>query len=187
MADNKATKTKVLVDARLSYAHIFHPESINDSDVKKYSVSLIISKKDKKSLAAIENAIAEAILQGVETKWGGKKPKNLKTPLRDGDEERDDEAYADSYFINASSNQRPGIVNRKLEPIIDEEEVYSGCYAKVSVNFYPFDANGNRGVACGLNNIMKLRDGEPLGGRVSAEVDFADVDTSEWDDDDEDF
>ena len=94
-------------------------------------------------------------------------------PLRDGDTERDDEAYKNSFFVNANSTTAPQIVDRSVQPILDRSEVYSGCYARVSVNFYAFNSNGNRGIACGLGNIQKVRDGEPLGGKSSAADDFA--------------
>jgi hypothetical protein len=98
----------------------------------------------------------------------------LKLPLRDGDTERTDEAYRDAYFLNANSKAAPQIVDRDLNRILDRVEVYSGCYARVSLNFYAFNTNGNKGVACGLGNIQKVADGEPLGGRTDAETDFAD-------------
>ena len=105
----------------------------------------------------------------------------LKTPLRDGDLERpDDEAYAGCYFINANSASAPGIVDADRQPVIDRSEVYSGVYGRASINFYAFNSNGNKGIACGLNNLQKIKDGEPLGGKSRAEDDFA---TS----DDEDF
>ena len=103
-------------------------------------------------------------------------------PLRDGDE-KDDENYEGHLFVNAKSNTRPGIVDRKKVPIVDEEEVYSGVWAIVSVTFFGYDKNGNKGVACGLNNIMKFKDDEHFGGRVSAESDFGDVDLGDDDDD----
>ena len=104
----------------------------------------------------------------------------LKTPLRDGDAERpDDEAYADSYFINANSGTAPGIVDADRQPILDRSEVYSGVYGRASINFDAFNSNGNKGIACGLNNLQKIKDGEPLGGKSRAEDDF---DTEEDDD-----
>ena len=108
-------------------------------------------------------------------KFGGKKPNKaaLKLPLRDGDLEREDEAYQGSYFLNANSTTAPQIVDRAVNPILDRGEIYSGCYARVSVNFYAFNSNGNRGIACGLGNIQKVRDGDPLGSRSSAADDFA--------------
>lgn len=165
---------------RLSYAHLFEPTTAPGSTTPKYSVSVLIDKSDKDTLAKIEAAINQAKEEG-KSKWGGKIPAKLKTPLRDGDEERpDDEAYAGKIFFNCSSNRRPGVVDRALNPILDPDEVYSGCYARVAVNFYAFDTNGNRGIAVGLNHVQKLSDGERLGGGISAEAAFA----SSFDDDD---
>ncbi len=131
-------------------------------------------KAQPPTIAAINAAVDAAIKQGA-AKFGGKIPNKaaLKLPLRDGDTEREDEAYKDSFFVNANSTTAPQIVDRAVQPILDRSEVYSGCYARVSVNFYAFNSNGNRGIACGLGNIQKIRDGEPLGGRTSAADDFA--------------
>ena len=162
---NKMNSTKVVTGVvRLSYANVWEPASINGSN-PKYSVSLIIPKSDKQTLDAINAAVDAAIKEGV-AKFGGKIPNKaaLKLPLRDGDTERDDEAYKNSFFVNANSTTAPQIVDRSVQPILDRSEVYSGCYARVSVNFYAFNSNGNRGIACGLGNIQKVRDGEPLGG-----------------------
>jgi hypothetical protein len=176
--------TKVVTGVvRLSYAHLFEPTSINEGEDKKYSVSILIPKKDKVTIAKIEDAIAAATQQGKE-KWGGKIPAKLKLPLRDGDVDRpDDDAYVGHYFINASTKSKPGVVDKDLNPVLDQEEVYSGCYARVSVNFYPFEASGNRGVAVGLNNVQKLKDGEPLAGKSSALDDFSEELELEEDDD----
>lgn len=158
-------------EVRLSYAHLFELHGI-DGNEPKYSVSLIIPKTDTVTLNMINRAIEEAKKQGV-GKFGGKIPANLKLPLRDGDIERpDDEAYQNAYFINASAKQKPGVLN-ELGQHATPDEVYSGCYARVSVNFYAFNSNGNRGIACGLNNLMKTRDGDNLGGRIAAENEFA--------------
>ena len=119
---------------------------------------------------------------GKTRKWSGKIPPNLKLPLRDGDIDRpDDENYEDCYFLNASSKDAPQVVDRKVNPVLDPMMVYSGCYCNVSVNFYAFNANGNRGVAAGLGNIQFVRDGERLSGKASADADF-----DALEDDDED-
>ena len=97
--------------------------------------------------------------------------------LRDGDD-RDDDIYAGHVYVNASCKTRPGVVGADRMPITDQEWFYSGCYGYVSINFYAFNTNGNMGVAAGLNNVMKLKDGDALGGRSSAESDFADIDTN---------
>lgn len=159
-------------EVRLSYANVWEPRSINGSD-PKYSVSILIPKTDTATIKQVEDAIEHAIQDGI-GKFGGKIPPrgSLKLPLRDGDLERDSEEYAGHYFINANSKMQPQIVDQNVQPIIDESQVYSGCYGRVSVNFYAFNTNGNRGVAAGLGNIQKLRDGEALGGGVSAVADF---------------
>ena len=177
---NQNDATKVVTGVvRLSYANVWEPVSIKGG-TPKFSVSLVIPKDDEKTLAAINAAIDAAIQDGV-SKFGGKIPNRaaLKLPLRDGDIERDDEAYKGSYFVNANSTTAPQIVDRAVQPILDRGEVYSGCYARVSINFYAFNTNGNRGVACGLGNIQKVKDGDPLSGKSSAVVDFA----TELDDD----
>jgi len=182
MIKAKRTGTKVTTGkVRLSYAHLFEAHSMNDGQEPKYSVSVIIPKSDKETLQAIKDAVNEAKEQG-KGKFGGKIPGNLKTPLRDGDEERpDDEAYANSYFLNASSKMKPGIVDRSAHPILDASEVYSGCYGRLTLNFYPFSASGNKGIAAGLGNVQKLEDGEPLGGFTRAEDDFDSLEDAEDD------
>lgn len=174
-------ETKVVTGiVRLSYANVWEPKSINGG-AEKYSVSLIIPKSDTKTVSAINNAIDAAIEEGI-GKFGGRKPNKgaLKLPLRDGDVEKDDEAYADSFFVNANSTTAPQIVDQRVQPIMDRSEVYSGCYARVSINFYAFNSNGNKGVACGLGNIQKVRDGEPLGGKRNASEDFSNFNDEEF-------
>lgn len=170
--------TKVITGkVRLSYANLFEPKSINGSE-PKYSISIIIPKSDKQQIEVIKQAIENA-KERDKGKWGGKIPANLKLPLRDGDEERpEDEAYANSYFINANSFRPPAVVGTEIDKAtgkairLGEDEVYSGCYARVSINFYGFNAAGNKGIACGLGNVQKIEDGERLGGGSSAEEDF---------------
>jgi hypothetical protein len=175
-------ETKVVIGkVRLSYVNVFEARSIGDDERAKYSVSIIVDKEDKKSIAKIEAAV-EAAKQEGKGLWGGKIPKNIKLPLRDGDTDReDDEAYAGKLFFNASSNYKPEVIDRYKQPISDPDELYSGCYAYVSINFYPYDYNGSKGVAAGLNNIMKVAEGERLSGRLSAEADFADIEIDEDD------
>ena len=168
-------KTKVITgkNTRLSYFHGWEPTSINGGP-ERYSVSVLIPKDDKETIKAINDAVDAAIEEGI-AKFGGKKPNKaaIKLPLRDGDTEREDEAYAGQWFINANSKTAPQIVDKAVKPILDRDEVYSGCYARVSLNFYAFNSNGNKGIACGLGNIQKIRDGESLGGRSSAADDFS--------------
>lgn len=184
-----SAETKVITGkVRLSYANVWEPR-LNDQGKEKYSVSIIIPKSDKKTLGAIKKAVDAAVANGVE-KHGAKVFGNraaLKLPLRDGDVDRpDDPAYEDSYFLNASTGQAPQIVDQAVNPILDRAEVYSGCYARVSINFYPYDVNGNRGVAAGLGNIQKMGDGEPLGGSTPASAEFGALDLDDTDEAGED-
>lgn len=163
---------------RWSFCNVWQPKSINGSD-PKYSVSLIIPKSDTVTVDKIKAAINAAYKDGeAKLKGNGKTCPPLaalKTPLRDGDEERpDDEAYAGSYFVNANSTVAPGIVDADRNPILDTSEVYSGVYGRASISFYAFNKNGNRGIACSLNHLQKIADGEHLGGKTTAEEDFAD-------------
>ena len=177
--------TKVITgpETRWSYVNVWEPRGI-DGSKPKYSISLIIPKSDTRTVEKIKAAIQAAYNEGqTKLKGNGRVVPPLgaiKTPLRDGDEERpDDEAYKGCYFMNASNFSAPGIVDVNREDIIDQSEVYSGCYGRASVSFYAFSASGNKGIACSLNNLQKVKDGEPLGGHVKAKDDFAD--------DDEDF
>lgn len=179
--------TKVVFGpCRLSYTHLFakYNPSGDDAD-SKYMTNVLIPKSEKETVKALQQAIEAAKQAGIVSKWGGKEPKKLDIALRDGDE-KDEDVYEGHYYVNAKCNTRPGIVDKKKAPIIDEEEVYSGMWAIVSVSFYAYDKSGNKGVACGLNNVMKFKDDEHLGGRVSAETDFADIPDidNETDDDD---
>lgn len=179
---SKINKTKVItgVNTRLSYFNGWEPVSINGSK-ERYSVSVLIPKDDKETIEQIEKAVDVAIEEGI-VKFGNKKPnkKAIKLPLRDGDIERDDEAYKGHYFINANSMTAPQIVDTNVKPILDRSEVYSGCYARVSLNFYAFNSNGNKGVACGLGNIQKIKDGEPLGGRANATDEFTTIESDDF-------
>lgn len=181
---NNPTKVITGVNTRWSYVNAWEPKSINGG-APKYSVSLIIPKSDTKTLEKIRVAIQAAYEEGQSKLKGNGRSvpalSALKTPLRDGDAERpDDEAYANSYFVNANSGTAPGIVDADRNPILERSEVYSGVYGRASINFYAFNSNGNKGIACGLNNLQKIRDGEPLGGKSRAEDDFAEEDEDDF-------
>ena len=178
--------TKVITgpNTTFSYLNCWDPKAIQGG-TPKFSVSLIIPKSDVKTIEKIKAAIQAASEEGQSKLKGNGKSvpalSTLKTPLRDGDLERpDDEAYKNSYFINANSGTAPGIVDADRNPIIDRSEMYSGVKGRASINLYAYNVNGNRGIACGLNNLQKISDGTPLGGKSRAEDDFAT-------EDDEDF
>ena len=185
---NKVTNPMKVItgpETRWSYANVWEPKSINGG-TPKYSVSLIIPKSDTKTVNRIQAAIEAAYQDGQsKLKGNGKTVPPLaaiKNPLRDGDIERpDDPAYANAFFINANSATAPGIVDADRNPVLTHSQVYSGVYGRASINLYAFNSNGNKGIACGLNNLQLIHSGEPLGGKSSAEDDFA------TDDDDDDF
>ena len=171
-------------DTRFSYVNAWEPKSINGG-TPKYSVSLIIPKSDTKTIQRVKTAIEAAYNEGESKLKGNGRTvpplTSLKTPLRDGDLERpDDPVYANAYFVNANNNSAPGIVDVNCQPILERSEIYSGVYGRASVNFYAFNTNGNKGIACSLNNLQKIRDGEPLGGKSNAEDDFATEDDDDF-------
>lgn len=169
---------EIIIPCRLSYSHIWEPTSINGSE-PKYSVCCLISKDDTKTLGRI-NALVKKVIEDGKPIWGGKIPKKLKLPLRDGDEERDDSVYENMMFLNANSGRMPAIIDRRCQPILDQDEVYSGCYANVKISVYPFNKNGNQGVACGLVAVQKTKDGERLSGSTGIDgFDSLDFDDEE--------
>lgn len=189
MPNNVKNPTKVITGPKtvFSYLNVNEPKAPMGGGTPKYSVSLIIPKSDTVTIAKIQAAIKAAYDEGQSKLKGSSKfvpdLDSLKTPLRDGDKERKgDVAYANSYFVNANSTTKPGVVDADRQPIIDTSELYSGIIGRASINFYAYNANGNKGIACGLNNLQKLSDGTALGGHSRAEDDFADVD-----DEDDDF
>lgn len=173
------SKTKVITGVvRLSYAHVLEPVApLSGDGPAKYSASIIIPKSDTETINKIKAAIDVALEEAVATKFGGKKLNaSLVKVLRDGDVEREeDENYKDSYFVNAKSTTQPEIVDKNLQPILDKDEIYSGMYARVSLSFYGYNVGGQKGVACGLGNIQKIKDGEKFGTNHSAANDFSTV------------
>lgn len=173
------SQTKVITgEVRFSYPQVFEPKAMDENSEPKYSVSLLIPKSDTATVKAVQDAIEAATQEGKASKFGGKVPPNLKNPLRDGDIEKpDNPEYQGHYFIGANSKTKPGILVRKdgqNHHLTDQEEFYAGCYGKASINFYPYDVR-SKGIACGLNNLLKTRDGERLAGGPSAEEDFGAV------------
>ena len=172
-------KTRITTGkVRFSYVHVFEPTAMDDNQQKKYSVSLLIPKKDKSGIAKIEAAIEAALQQGIEKIWKGKKPSKLMMPLNDGDDEKGESnpEYRGQLYINAKCIRKPNVFDADREEIIDPDEFYSGCYGRASITFYAYDKNGNKGVACGLNGVQKLEDGESLSGGAATADEFEDDD-----------
>lgn len=176
---SKRTKVITGPHTRFSYVHITEATSINGG-TPKFSLCAIIPKDDTETVSKIKDATQAAYEEGsYKLRGSGNTVPPLaaiKTPLHDGDVERpDDPAFAGSYFLNASTTIKPCIVDANATPINDPTQVYSGMYGRVSLTFYAYCVNGNRGIACGLNHVQKLADGEPLAGRASAQADFGPV------------
>lgn len=178
------TITKCLIgEARMNFVHVFTPDSFDDKSEPKYSVVLSFPKDNKELYKTIQKAIAECTEKAT-AQYGGALPKKFNIiEVQDGEDWDEKFNLEDSYIIKASSSYKPEVVKKakvmgktQLVPITDEEEFYSGCYGYASVAFYKYDTGVSKGITCGLNSLLKSRDGEKLGsGTGSAEADFAGV------------
>ncbi|MEG0051404.1 MAG: DUF2815 family protein [Terrisporobacter sp.] len=171
---------KVILGCRFSYLNCFEPHSINGDD-PRYGLCAIVPKSDEKTISEINKAIEVAKKESI-AKWGFT-PENIKTPLRDGDVDfTDNEVYKSCYFFNANSKDAPQVVNCKVQPILDKNEIYSGCYGRISVTFYGYHVDGVYGIAAGLGNIQKIKDGKKLTNRVDAvdEFDMVEAEDFSW-------
>jgi len=171
--------TKVMIgEVRFSYANVHVAQAINGSSDLKYSVVLLIPKTNKVLMAKIRAGIEAAKKEGVSTKWKGKLPPKIDITLHDGDEDKpDNEEYAGHYYLNCNNKRKPGIMVRQdgeNYPLTNVDDFYSGCYGFATINFFPYDSAGKKGIGASLNNLLKTRDGERLSGGASAEQDFAD-------------
>ncbi|NCB31426.1 MAG: DUF2815 family protein [Clostridia bacterium] len=176
--------TKVLTgEVRLSYVNLTTPRAAQQGGEPKYSATLLIPKTDQATMANINASIQAAYDDGVTKKWGGAHPQP-KIIVHDGDGLRPsglpfgDECKG-CWVLTASTKNKPQVVgidniNCELAP----QDIYSGMYARVTINFFAYDTAGSKGVGCGLGNVLKTRDGEPLSGGASAASDFAEVGAS---------
>lgn len=176
--------TTVYVQGRISYANLFEPRAPKGLEEKYYSCVVLIDPEDKESLAAIDKAVEAAVKKGIASKWEGKRPRRLQTPLQDGDE-RESSDFHGWKFFNCKARLAPAVLDRKKAPILDREQVYSGMWGIVCVNMYPYTAAGNNGVAAGLNAVLKTADDTRLGGSGSGERAFDNIEIDPLDDDDE--
>lgn len=166
---------------RLSYCNLFQPKAPmnNPSAEPKYSCTILIPKTNTEAINAVQNAINAAIESGVQGKWSGVRPPQPAIPLHDGDGVRPSdgmpfgEECQGMLVMTASSRNAPFVVDRQVQPIIDPTQVYSGMWANVSVNLFPYFSAGKKGIGCGLNGVQKIRDDQPLGNRVTAQEAFS--------------
>lgn len=165
---------------RLSYEHLLEPYANQGSPDAKYSGTFLIPKSDTGTKAAIDAAIREAIIAGVSGKWSGVQPPQVPVPIHDGDGVRQSgEPFGPEckgcWVITASSKQKQDVVDENMQDILDRTQVYSGMYCRVALSFFAYNSAGKKGIGCGLGPVQKLADGEPLGGRISAEQAFGNV------------
>lgn len=161
---------------RFSYVQVFEPKSINGGD-EKYSVTLLIPKTDNDTYQRIIGEVNRVLQESVAEVFKGVMPANPSLPVYDGDGVRPSgEPFGAEckghWVISAKSNTAPEVVDASCNPIISKNEFYSGCYGRASLSFYAYNKNGNKGIGCGLRNVQKLEDGQPLGGRTTAAEDF---------------
>lgn len=173
---------------RFSYAHVFEPRAIDENSAPKYSCSILIPKDGSDDfLQAIDEAIKVAVEEGIKNgHFAAKDTKSpkFKWPLKDGDDEKDDdEAYQGMYFVNANATKKPGVKGTEkdefdnLISLTSEEEFYSGCWGRASITFFAYGKKTpSKGIGCALNHVQKIKDGDRLSGGASAEADFEDDD-----------
>lgn len=175
---NQVNPTAVTTgQVRLSYAHLFTPYANQPGQEPKFSTTILLPKSDIATKQKIDAAINAAIQAGVSSRWNGTRPPQVKNPIWDGDGVRQNgEPFGPEckghWVFTASSKQQQAVVDMSVAPIMSQSEVYSGMYAHVNVNFFPYFNSGNKGIGCGLGPIQKIADGEPLGGQISAEAAF---------------
>lgn len=184
--NNKVEGTRVIIKGRLSFVHAFKPHSAIPGGEEKYSTTILIPKTDVVVKEAIDNAIAEAENQGLSKAWNGVRPPVVPNPLWDGDGVKADgtpfgQECKGHWVMTASAkaDYPPQVVDRALQPIINQSELYSGCWANVAVNFFPYSYAGKKGVGAGLGNIQKIKDDVSLAGTRSAQQDFAPIEDEE--------
>ena len=179
------SKRITVENVRYAFMHVFQPRAFEDGPAK-YSVTLMIPKKDKATINKINAAVKAAIEDGIEERFRGKKPASLRLPLRDGDEERAEDypEFAGMYFMTANANSKPILLDRAKEEILDSTELYSGCWGDASITFFAYDSHGNKGIGVGLNALRKRRDDESFSGTMTAESARNEFDDLDDDDDD---
>lgn len=172
-------------DVRFSYCNLFQPKAPfnNPQGDPKYSVTVLVPKTNTAAKAVIDNAIAQAIDAGVSSKWNGVRPPQPAICVHDGDGPRpsDGSSFGEEckgcWVFTASTKQPPFVVDEYVQNIIDPTKVYSGMWGNVNVTFFAYNNAGKKGIGCGLNGVQKIRDGEALGGQITAQEAFKPVGT----------
>jgi hypothetical protein len=169
----------VTPEFRVSYPNVHKPKKNELNGKEEYSVVALFSKST--DLTALKELVYKTIVE----KWGPDKAKwptnsegrPLRTPFRKQDDRMKDGVLpsgyeAGAFYLNLKSEQKPGLVDQNLQPILDPSEFYGGCFARASIRAFAYDQKGNRGVSFSLGNLQKTRDGDPFGNRTRPEQDF---------------
>lgn len=173
-------RSRIVIPCRFAYLNCWKPSTLYGNN--KYSMTALISKDDQETIDRIYDAI-DYVKEHSLNKWGGRVPSNLKLPLHDGDEEKPgNKSFKNCYFINAKSDSKPQIVDKEVQPISDSTQVYSGCYGNVSLIFFAYNCSGNKGISVILGNIQKVKDGNPIGGKISASDEFVAINSTRYED-----
>lgn len=196
MAKDKTPAVHIITEEfRVSYPSLFQARKANPGDPNakaKFSVSMIFRVAETPeskargekvvSIKPLKDAVATVLLAKLGAGWAAEIQKRkgdgapvYHVPFRDGNstEKKDSEGYGPgTVFIGANSDYKPGVVDANKNEILNPHDVYPGCYARAQVQPHWYDVNGNKGVSFWIENVQKIRDGEPLGGGVSAQDAF---------------
>lgn len=181
----KVENQKVITGlVRFSYVHVFEPWG-QDDNKKKYQLTILVPKSDKETIKCIEKAIENAKTYGKDHCWDGRIPNRLDIAYYDGEDKVDENPeYEGMMYTSAKSDRKPQVIDLYKQPIEDPEEFYSGCWGRASIQFYPYNFSGKKGIACALNNLQKVKDDTRFGASISkAEDDFDDDFAEEYEDD----
>jgi hypothetical protein len=157
-------------EGRLMFVNLKQARKIdpkNADEQPKFQLTINFSPKAQatKQFKRLKKAVEDTIAN----KWGDNPPRKLRRPFLTVDDldEIPDGIEEGDVFLRLSSTGRPEVVDRDVEPILNLDEVYSGCYGIVNVQCYPWEhQTGGKGVSFGLGPVQKTRDGDPLGGRA---------------------
>ena len=173
---------------RFSFVNLFTPKAFQEGGDPKYSLTVIIPKTDTFTVAKLKAGVEAAKNKGLSEKFGGKMPAIFDgafggTTIRDADNDKNKSGdlivtehpeAKGCYIIHVASKNAPGVIDEAKQTVLDPKKVYSGCYGRVNITFFPYNSSGNKGISAGLNHVQFLEDGEPLGSSVRIEDAFAD-------------
>jgi len=177
---NTATQTKaapskdprhvITPKARLNFAYLFHPRPPMNGQAGDPSYSCVLTFDPGTDLSPMKMAAFAAAKE----KWADKaRTMSLRSPFRNNSDREGQEGFPPGgVFVTCRSNNRPGVVDQAVQPILSTDAIYSGCWVRASLRAFAYENAGNRGVSFALLNVQKISDGDRLDNRRSAEQDF---------------